>query len=104
MQSKYIPIKHVSQWKTEDIPQKSQEIPEDVCYSEKECHVATGKENGGNDGRCNQTSAGMWEQFEKYQCETTEQFNSPDEIYEYYLNYCNQVEIIKNTNTDWRNY
>ena len=43
-------------------------------------------------------------EFEKYQCETTEQFNSPDEIYEYYLNYCNQVEIIKNTNTDWRNY
>ena len=43
-------------------------------------------------------------EFEKYQCETTEQFNSPDEIYEYYLNYCNHVEIIKNTNTDWRNY
>ena len=43
-------------------------------------------------------------EFEKYQCETLEQFNSPDEIYEYYLNYCNQVEIIKNTNTDWRNY
>ena len=43
-------------------------------------------------------------EHEKYQCETTEQFNSPDEIYEYYINYCNQVEIIKNTNTDWRNY
>ena len=43
-------------------------------------------------------------EYEKYQCETAEQFNSPDEIYEYYLNYCNQVEIIKNSNTDWRNY
>ena len=43
-------------------------------------------------------------EFEKYQCETLEEFTSPDEIYEYYLNYCNQVEVIKNTNTDWRNY